>query len=549
MRLVFAALEQALTELCGWPAHVFRSLPDGLDTTVGEAWLDWVADDGLDGTAGGHGRGWHPTFVAKGLVFDFETGDLLKLDAGGGIAMAYHGLARLSDATIAVKYPGAPSVTGRPAWGGSKWAALLSASRHPSFFVLLTYFDAPSQLSLCQGVQWVDTGCPGRREALPPVEPGALPYSRLWVDHNECFNHIFDNVEGMKGRGSFFRSLQATPSRYLLPRPQLASWLHGRRAGGVRTVLATNSHCAYARFTLRSTLGPDWESCFDLVFFACAKPVWFVKCVPWLAVEGDTEGEAVLAVTLPVVTSLAPALQFFGGSAHAVATLLGADKAAARTSRPPGARTAVTLRLDAAGHVVRCGEEERERTSAGGKGEGLYAAGRGAAAAPVRLARGHALPSITAGLTDAVEEECAVVQPLEASEPETAQSASARVLYVGDHLHGDVHAASAGCRAAGTAAAHTVAWDALAVVEELEEWPLAGWERGGAPRAPPMRWASPWGSLFEGPGGPEDPSHCGALVRATAVAALPDVALLAEVGSQGSDVPVGPQVAAGVYIH
>ena len=105
-------------------------------------------------------------------------------------------------------------------------------------------------------------------------------------------------------------------------------------------------------------------------------------------------------------------------------------------------------------------------------------------------------------------------------------SRHATVLYVGDHLHGDVVAAVVEC-----------GWAAVAVVEELEAWRPARGEvvhlppprtPGWVAREPPPSFPSPqdavWGDWWVGGGGGGD-SWWGSLVHRYSVAAVTDVEL------------------------
>ena len=244
------------------------------------------------------------------------------------------------------------------------------------------------------------------------------------------------------GRGGFFAAVRASPAEYLCKRPRLRSWLLSSRAAGRRVFLATNSAQRYAELLLHTSLGEDWRACFDLVMYSCGKPSFFTR--PQRFHEADeatgAEGPPVTVVALAPRAAGAPpppAVCFVFGSAAGVQALADAEQGLV-----PGAEE-LRLELDDAGRVLR-----------------VLVSGEPAAAGADAAPR-------------------------------------ARVLYCGDHLHGDI-----------VAAVQSFGWDAIAVVEELEESaPLAHVARAAscARLSLPMRdWhaernhgdGSVWGDFF-----------------------------------------------------
>lgn len=642
MRLVFACLTRGLEELKGWPREVFLTAPEGFETVhqnlTHSLGIDMVVGDAKDGTEAGHGLGWIPSFVQKGLVFDFDTGDLLKLDSDGMIRGGYHGLRRLSSADLRSTY-GEVQADGRTAWTRWKFDLLRIQSRHESFFVLITYFDIPCQLSLCQGVHWLDakgvesTGAgtipvghgtheppkesislahcanphepPGRDATRPPPK-----YGKLWADHNASFNNMFDNVAGMEtGRGGFFPALRSDPRRYLCPRGALAAWLRAQRIAGKRTVLVTNSHVRYARFTAEATLGADWRSCFDVILYNGLKPAWFTKILPWRCIDEDSlvthavtaadapyplgEGHGMHTVVLPLGPQhlglkgdnalLAPPVEAFQGSGVSLQLLADGDSALRSWYDAQGRDSAampqsVALDMDESGHVVGCrslfptdgalpvllpSKDAAKAVAVAG-----HAHPHGGTPHPV-LAHAHQGEAvITAMMNDGLDELLdadtgapiddaatsttpagsssagrgngarteAGSSPLAIDTPTSSVATAAAIrapstrpaiLYVGDHIHGDVVAAVKG-----------QGWDAVAVVEELE----LSTNHGGTAHGEERNWdesysrTTPWGSFFHAPmadavssaaGSPQEQSYFGALLAQTAVGMMPDVAQFA----------------------
>lgn len=511
-----------------------------------------------------------PAAMVKGLLLDFTTGDAVKLDQAGRVAAASHGGHALPPDARRARY-------GDGAWWGL--AQLRAQARHPGFFVLLTYFDAPCVALAARLVALADAGALPGAEPLPP--PPARPgdgaesprYARVRAMLTAAFDHIFDNVKGWDGRGGFFTALRTAPELFVLPRPRLRAWLLTRRARGGRTFLATNSQQRFADLLLGATLGPGWQACFDAVCYACMKPAFFAKIQPFHAVDDatGTEGEPLAVLPGPPLhaggggaEAPAPApLRAIQGHAGAIQALADADCLLLRRCRQEGAGAArggeAHLHVDARGHVLHAtrgadalGERVpvvvrhvKPRVSASTAAwmahgtpppdaSGADDDGEAALPTQAQAAREAEEPPQALSLTDALAHR---VDPasgveLEGGGAEARHPGHARVLYVGDHLHGDVSAAAVECE-----------WDVVAVVEELEAWacPVAAAEPAGAregaaaalsvvalPRrawhapanlAPAVAAAGQYGGFFAGCACPAGSSCWGAALVGSPVAA------------------------------
>lgn len=323
MRTIYATLSKALVEQCTYSRAIFRhrrpfsstpgstgsssssptmvihrrktvttpSSRTGFDPYPGEpSWInDWCIDS------------YDPSFLHKGLIFDFRTGDLLKIDMYGHIIMVYHGLYPLSTEQIRQRY-GITEDGYNGIW--SDFHLLRDQKRHESAFVLITYFDLPAQLTLVQCVQAIDElYCTGSYDTgdkvslssfnpsdtvtpsfiLPDRDQCGTRYLHLQKDHITAFNYIFDNVEAWdSNRGGFFEAIKKSPGTYYIPRPRLAEHLRNLRMNhGKHIFLATNSHLQFATHALEFILGSEWRTCFDIVIFNSVKPAFFGRITPF----------------------------------------------------------------------------------------------------------------------------------------------------------------------------------------------------------------------------------------------------------------------------
>ena len=247
--------------------------------------------------------------IHKGVIVDFASGDVIKLNDDGSVATAWHGAQAVSAGELARRYGDGS----QPWWG---FDLLKRQARHESFFVLLTYFDMPCVCLASRMVQLIDDGLltvpsitssgagSGGSSATPP---SGLRYASVRSMLMSAFDFIFDNVKSFDtGRGGFFAALRADTGRYVCPRPQLREWLLQRRCSGKRVFLATNSQQRFADMLLSHALGPHWRLCFDLVIYNCLKPSFFAKVQKFYAVDYSTgmEGETVSSIELPALKRL-----------------------------------------------------------------------------------------------------------------------------------------------------------------------------------------------------------------------------------------------------
>lgn len=297
--------------------------------------------------------GWDAHCMQRGLILDFHTGCSLVLAEDGSIGQAWRGQRKLAADEIAALYAfggpseaaAAPTSARGTVWPGMR--ILRSQGRHDSFFVLLAHFEVPAVCAFQQLVEWVDSqaqrapasssaGSSGATAAADAASHAALlaaetaegdalrsalaagqgydeialppRYAAVRAGLFAAFNHIFDNVEGMRsGRGGFFSALKANPSAYVFPRPRLAAALiRWRRQLRRRSLLVTNSHVEFAQLILAASLGPRWRDCFDLVVFNGSKPAFFVKHgTPFYSIDPvtQTEGAVLQRLTLPLLPS------------------------------------------------------------------------------------------------------------------------------------------------------------------------------------------------------------------------------------------------------
>ena len=461
-RLIYSCLVRGLVERGGAPESAFSALPAGAvphstsplpvhRRAAGLLDLDFTDEDRW-------GAAWTPDFVPKGLVFDARAGDLLQLSAEGRVVRAWHGLKEIPQSMLAERHHSSSSSDGSGSenssswWGFSKLAAL---EKHPDMAVFLTYFDTPAALTLAQWIEWIDKeeeevrNGSGAGAALK-IKERSGGYAHLFRAHIPIFDWLFDNTAAWPtGRGGFFAALRADPTTYIHSRPDLLTWLISlRQERHVKVILATNSHATYARFVLIETLGASWRDAFDLVFFDCAKPAWFARPQPLgnaitdqPTIQTQTWGGTHVIIPSPPLPlpphGTAPAIL---GTPPRESLRWSISVAASSTSSTPKDDAVLLPDEEYAGGSAAL-LDAALRAAALGRGV------NGATYVTVYLNATGGIVRATAGGGEISEE-----LPLDLS-----LATPPKVVFVGDHLHGDVAAA----------AAPPWCWHAVAVVEEL----------------------------------------------------------------------------------
>ena len=268
---------------------------------------------------------------------------------------------------------------------------------------------------------------------------------------------LYTPLASAGGRGGFFSAIRADPGRYILPRPGLRALLQRLRARGHVTFLATNSKRRFAEYVAEAALGASWAAaCFDLVVFDSQKPSFFQRSAqPWLRAGtggGSDSGEGARSVHIR--------LGAHGGGG-------GADGAYMN-----GSAEAVQALADAHCLVKRCKNSDEDADglgaalAAGGGAVGLTAmldgAGVSVAGVTAQLAAGGEVP-LPLAIQRLPSQRHPPADAAAAPGPTGSRAGAARILYCGDHLHGDVAAAASH----GRHSSGGLRWPVLAVVEEL----------------------------------------------------------------------------------
>ncbi|XP_063234187.1 5'-nucleotidase domain-containing protein 1 [Bacillus rossius redtenbacheri] len=222
-------------------------------------------------------------FLQKGLVLDFERGNVLQLARGGAVAKASHGTRPMTDADV------------RACYGEQRrWDVADMFHRDPlstwngplerRMRSLLDYFDAPASLVFGRIV-----------DSLDAREGRALPRYDVWPDVLDALCHMFGREQFAANGGDYFPALKRSPDKFIRKcSRQVVDWLRELKRSKV-VFLVTGSNVDFASFTARNCLGEDWRDLFDVVVCYARKPGFFTGNRPFLRLEGIRETEELTA--------------------------------------------------------------------------------------------------------------------------------------------------------------------------------------------------------------------------------------------------------------
>ncbi|XP_011147975.1 5'-nucleotidase domain-containing protein 1 [Harpegnathos saltator] len=213
-------------------------------------------------------------FMQKGLVLDFERGNILKLGLDGIIHKACHGTHLLNKDQIKEIYP------------EQKWEvtdifcsnaqALMETWNGPlsqKMRSVLDYFDIPASLVFARAVDILDEECESHQDKY-----------NIWPDILDGMIYMFsiDHFELDKG---IFGHVKKNPEKYLHKAniTAIISWLQQIEPKPV-TFLLTGSNIDYVNFIATYALGEKWQSIFDIVICFAKKPGFFTTDRPFLEV-------------------------------------------------------------------------------------------------------------------------------------------------------------------------------------------------------------------------------------------------------------------------
>lgn len=216
-------------------------------------------------------------FMQKGLILDFERGNLLRVCPDGSIQIASHGTTFLTKQEIVGIYGESKrwEVTDvyckdmLVAWNGTMAEQIRTC---------LDYFDMPAALAFARIVDSIDIEKGERQEKY-----------NVWPDVLEGLISMYSRELFATKESNYFEGLKNNPSKFVYKCDQkVLSWLKELKEKKT-TFLVTGSHVDFASLTAGYALGPDWRDYFDVIICFSKKPGFFTMGRPFLQLDGIKE--------------------------------------------------------------------------------------------------------------------------------------------------------------------------------------------------------------------------------------------------------------------
>ncbi|XP_055637582.1 5'-nucleotidase domain-containing protein 1 isoform X1 [Toxorhynchites rutilus septentrionalis] len=216
-------------------------------------------------------------FLQKGLIIDFERGNVLKVGPDGTIHQATHGTQKMVESEIIAYYG-----------DEKKWEVtteycenMLVAWNGPlseKMRTVLDYFDICATLLFGRIIDTLDEDSHER-----------IGRYNIWPDVLDALVYMYSREHFGLGVGGYFQSLTEQPEKYLQKAsPKVVSWLRELKKTKT-TFLVTGSHIDFANFTASYALGPDWSELFDVVVGYAKKPGFFTGAKPFVGLQNAVE--------------------------------------------------------------------------------------------------------------------------------------------------------------------------------------------------------------------------------------------------------------------
>ncbi|XP_068130960.1 cytosolic purine 5'-nucleotidase-like [Hyperolius riggenbachi] len=247
-----------------------------------------------------------PSFPTRGMVFDSQYGNLLKVDSNGNILVCIHGFRFLKGAEVWSKYP-------------NKFIQRDDTKR---YYVLNTLFNL-SETYLYACLVDFFTDC----SRYVNYDTG-YRYGNLFMSFRSIFQDIRDAMDYVHETGCLKEKTLQNLEKYVLKDERTPLLLSRIREVG-KVFLATNSDYKYTDAIMSYLFGDDkedkykskktWRSYFDLIVVDTRKPLFFAEGTVLRQVNTDNGKLRIGTYTGP----LQQCTVYSGGSSDIICDLLG----------------------------------------------------------------------------------------------------------------------------------------------------------------------------------------------------------------------------------
>jgi len=197
-------------------------------------------------------------YPVRGLWFDFQRGNLLKVDGYGNILFCQHGFKFYNKREILEVYP-------------NKFIKLDEGRT----YVFDTLFNLPETYLLAGLVDYF-----GKHEDYTETRDGFV-CGDLEMSYKSIFHDVRSSVDHVHRSGVMKEATCKDLPKYIRKDTRLPQVLHNLRSSGAKTFILTNSEWWYTDKVMEYILefpdngGKPWTSYFDYVFVDAQKPKFF----------------------------------------------------------------------------------------------------------------------------------------------------------------------------------------------------------------------------------------------------------------------------------
>ncbi|KAI2803130.1 Cytosolic purine 5'-nucleotidase [Blomia tropicalis] len=253
-----------------------------------------------------------PTFPVRGLWFDTENGNLLKVDPYGNILVCVFGFNFLKTSEIYAMYP-------------NKFVQL----DENRIYVLNTLFNQPETYLLACVIDFFSNSPnyvrSSKQSANSPSGVKGID-GKLFMSYKSIFQDVRNAIDYVHMQGSLKEKTVANIAKYIERDERLPLLLDRMHENGKKTFLLTNSDYRYSEkvmsflFDVPSANGRSWKSYFDYIVVDARKPLFFDEGTILRQVDVNTGALKIGTHTGP----FEPGQVYSGGSCDAFSELIGA---------------------------------------------------------------------------------------------------------------------------------------------------------------------------------------------------------------------------------
>ena len=194
---------------------------------------------------------------SRGLWFDREFGNLLKVNQFGKILQCFHGFKKLSDKEVSECYPGMIQKK-----DDKRIFIMNTLFNLPETFLvaaLIDYYDVdPSFTATEDGLGWVDNRANKVftfRNLFQVRTQNVLVFTLFTYSFGQDIRTAIDDIHlrSMKLKNAVIES----PDKYIRKDPRLSPLLLGIRTSGRKSFLLTNSDWRYTSHVMKYLLGGE----------------------------------------------------------------------------------------------------------------------------------------------------------------------------------------------------------------------------------------------------------------------------------------------------